>query len=207
MRVFAWDLSHGGLFVNLLADGHFLRWQTDGGLMPNWCFNRLTIDATTKGGKILANAFKPKYEDNDGNLYAKPFSDLMPCPKDLDIDAGFFGSGTERDEEMQKLYASNKEKYGYTHWYDWQIAKWGTKWDANVVEYDDSDPMEDIYVYFDTAWCPPVEFFRWFSEQYPDAIFEDEYDEEGMQFAGRVGANENGFFDESWDMEEENVSD
>jgi hypothetical protein len=173
--------------------------------MPNWCFNRLVIDTTTEGGQMLANAFKPKYEDDDGNLYAKPFSDLMPCPDELQIEAGFFGNDSEKSKEMQQLYDSNKEKFGYAHWYDWQIAKWGTKWDANICEYEDISPNE-VYVYFETAWSPPIEFFRWFADQHPDARFMDGYDEEGMQFEGRVGVEDDiGFIDESWDMEVQDV--
>ena len=45
--------------------------------MPNWCFNRLTIDTTSEGGKKLAEAFRPKYE-SEGELIARPFQDLLP---------------------------------------------------------------------------------------------------------------------------------
>jgi len=169
--------------------------------MPNWCYNRLCIDTTTEGGKILAAAFKPSKKDKNGYLYSTPFQDLRPCPEDLHCDAGFFGEGTEKEKEMLAIYAANKEKYGYAHWYDWQIANWGTKWDARVEDFQDDDP-EETFVYFDTAWCAPTEFFRYFSEKYPDARYEDEYDEEGMQFEGRVGMSDVGFFDESWDLEE-----
>lgn len=170
--------------------------------MPNWCYNRMSIDTTTQGGKILAEAFTPSKRDEDGNLYATPFQDLMPCPEELQIEAGFFGNDTEKHNEMQAIYKANKEKHGYEHWYDWQVAKWGVKWDARVEDFDDSDP-EQFYVYFETPWGAPIEFFRGFSEMYPDARFEDEYDEEGMQFEGKVGMSDIGFFDESWDMEEQ----
>ena len=169
--------------------------------MPNWCFNTLTIDTTTEGGKVLAEAFRPKYkyEDSD-DLYARPFQDLMPCPDELHVDAGFFGKDTDKDKEMQALYKANKAKYGYEHWYDWQIGNWGTKWDARVEDFDDDKPS-DVMVYFDTAWSPPTEFFKFFADKYPDARFENEYNEEGMQFEGRVGQSDLGFFDESWDTE------
>lgn len=172
--------------------------------MPNWCFNRMVIDATTEGGKILAEAFRPKYDrEDDGrvfkNDYARPFHDLMPCPPELEIQAGYFGEGTDKDKEMQALYASNKEKFGYAHWYDWQIANWGTKWDARVEDYQDEDPKE-VYVYFETAWSPPVDFLRWFTENHPDVIFENEYDEEGMSFEGKTAHDPvNGFQDECWE--------
>jgi hypothetical protein len=176
--------------------------------MPNWCFNRLVVDTTNESGKILAEAFRPKYDrEEDGrvikNDYAKPFGDLMPCPEELQIEAGYFGKGSAKDEEMQQLYASNKEKFGYAHWYDWQIASWGTKWDARVEDFQDDDP-EEFYIYFETAWSPPIEFFRWFSEKYPDVSFENEYDEEGMSFEGKCSNSADcGFHDECWDIEEE----
>jgi len=169
--------------------------------MPNWCFNTLTIDATTEGGKVLAEAFRPKYKHEDSDdLYARPFQDLMPCPDELHITAGYLGD-TEKEKELQALYDANKAKHGYAHWYDWQIANWGTKWDARVEEYDDSNADIEVYVYFDTAWNAPDEFFKFFADKYPDARFENEYNEEGMQFEGRVGQSDLGFFDESWDME------
>jgi len=168
--------------------------------MPNWCFNTLTIDATTEGGKVLAEAFRPKYKHEDSNnLYARPFQDLMPCPEELHITAGYSGD-KEKQTELEALYEANKAKHGYAHWYDWQIANWGTKWDARVEDYQDDNP-KDVMVYFDTAWSPPTEFFKFFADKYPDARFENEYNEEGMQFEGRVGQSDLGFFDESWDTE------
>lgn len=173
--------------------------------MPNWCYNRLTIDTTTEGGKILANAFKPTKIDDQGRLYATPFQDLLPCPDDLQVEAGFFGNDTEKSKEMDAIYKANIEKHGHAHWYDWRYANWGVKWDANVEEWDDQylDKDNEIYVCFETPWGAPIEFFKAFSEKYPDARFEDEYDEEGMQFEGRVGMSDVGFFEESWDMEQQ----
>jgi len=168
--------------------------------MPNWCFNTLTVDATTEGGKALVEAFRPKYkyEDSDG-LYARPFQDLMPCPDALHCDAGFFGEGTDKEKEMLAIYASNKANHGYAHWYDWQVANWGTKWDARVEDFQDENP-KDVMIYFDTAWSPPVEFLRWFSEKNPDVVFSMEYDEEGMFFEGKTTHDPvNGFRDDCWE--------
>lgn len=170
--------------------------------MPNWCLNTLTIDTSTNGGKILAEAFKPKYEDKDGQLYARPFQDLMPIPSDLEIESGFFGEGTDKQKEMDAKYKANKEKYGYKDWYEFCNAKWGTKWDAKVYEFDDGS--EEVYVQFDTAWCPPAEFFRWFADEHPDANFSNEYEEEGCAFQGVMGQSDGAFIDDCWEMEVEN---
>jgi hypothetical protein len=166
--------------------------------MPNWCYNNLTIDGTTKGGKILADAFRPKYKDEDGNLFANPFQDLMPIPEDLQIEAGYFGDGTDKNNEMQERYARNKEKYGHQHWYDWCIANWGTKWDARVEDFNAKN-INDICVYFETAWSPPLDFLSWFCEQHPDTVFSMHYDEEGCFFEGECYHNpDDGFNDDCW---------
>jgi hypothetical protein len=172
--------------------------------MPNWCFNTLSVNATNEAGKKLVEAFRPKYKYEDSNgLYARPFQDLMPCPEELHCDAGFFGEGTEKEKEMLALYASNKAKHGYAHWYDWQIANWGTKWDARVEDFQDDDPT-DVLIYFDTAWSPPIDFLRWYCEKHPDVVLSLTYDEEGMQFEGKATNDpETGFRDECWEPEVE----
>lgn len=168
--------------------------------MPNWCFNNLNIDSTTEGGKILADAFKPKYEDeNDeyARIYAKPMADLMPIPEDLQISA-IFGT-LENDPELAKRYADNIAKYGHAHWYDWCLVNWGTKWDCRVEDFNDDDP-KDVYVSFETAWTPPIEFLKWFVEKYPDTVLDMEYSEEGMFFEGRFNYSpDKGITDESWE--------
>jgi hypothetical protein len=163
--------------------------------MPNWCFNRLTIDTTSEGGKLLAEAFKPKHKRDDGSLDASPFQDLMPCPQEL-VDTE---SSLGRDPNPKQK--ANIQKYGFPDWYMWRIANWGTKWDARVGDYEDHNPNE-IYVQFETAWSPPENFFKWFVDQYPNAYFRNEYDEEGMAFEGYCeNSQAEGFVEESWDLD------
>jgi hypothetical protein len=161
--------------------------------MPNWCFNRLTVDTTSEGGKKLAEAFKPKYE-REGELYAQPFQDLMPCPKDLlDTPANL----AREHNDQQK---ANVEKYGFPDWYGWCVANWGTKWDARVVEFEDHNPNE-TYVMFETAWSPPENFFQVFVLANPDVYFRNEFDEEGMSYEGFCeNSQAEGYACESWDL-------
>lgn len=64
--------------------------------------------------------------------------------------------------------------------YDWSIENWGCKWDASVYEY--SLEPEHLYISFDTAWGPPIEFYNRLGEMgYQVKAF---YREEGMAFAG-----------------------
>jgi len=162
--------------------------------MPNWCFNRLTIDTTSEGGKKLAKAFEPKYKDENGRFYAQPFQDLMPCPKELvDTDSNL---GRDPNDKQK----ANIKKYGYPDWYMWRVANWGTKWDARVEEFEDFNPHE-TYVMFETAWSPPENFFKWFVSEYPDVYFRNEYDEEGMGFEGYCeNSQAEGFVEESWEF-------
>jgi hypothetical protein len=170
----------------------------------------MNIDATTEGGKILAEAFRPKYKVYNEYLKtdlleAHPMRDLMPIPKELEITAS---PGT-KDEELKKLYEANKAKYGAESWYDWCIGNWGTKWDARVEDFNDDDP-KDVYIYFETAWSPPTAFLEWFCSQHPDTIFNCEYDEEGMFFEGETSHHPDaGFQDNSWEpvQDEEEIDD
>lgn len=167
--------------------------------MPNWCFNYMNINVKNKSGKILAEAFRPKYKEYNeylkaDELYAKPFQDLLPCPEDLQITAT---SGNGITAELDEKYKANTAKYGYPNWYEWQINNWGTKWDARVTSYQESG--EWVNVNFETAWSPPVEFLRWFATQYPDVEFDNEYDEEGMFFEGKTTNDSDGFRDQCWE--------
>lgn len=55
-------------------------------------------------------------------------------------------------EYVQGFY--NLLKFDYKDWYDWSIAKWGTKWNAYQTE------IGKTYIKFDTAWSSPDSFFR-----------------------------------------------
>ena len=67
--------------------------------------------------------------------------------------------------------------------YEWSVQNWGVKWDVEgdtiqVVQEDD----DRIIVEFDTAWGPPIEFFKHL-ESLNYNVFAM-YHEEGMAFCG-----------------------
>ena len=74
-----------------------------------------------------------------------------------------------------KQLVENYQKYGYTTWYDWRNANWGTKWNACDTS------IEDGSVTFLTAWSEPEPIFKELSRRYPDkririeADYEDGY--------------------------------
>ena len=66
------------------------------------------------------------------------------------------------------------------NWYDWNVANWGTKWDVDVFLTEGLD--ESVTLSFESAWAPPIEFFRHLTEQgYNVKAY---YYESGMGFAG-----------------------
>lgn len=64
---------------------------------------------------------------------------------------------------------------GYTGWYEWSYAYWGTKWNSQHFEYIDDDAIQ-----FDTAWGAPEPVFRKFFEKYKDKEIEIWFADEGI---------------------------
>ena len=64
---------------------------------------------------------------------------------------------------------------GYTDWYEWSYAYWGTKWNSQHFEYIDDDAIQ-----FDTAWGAPEPVFRKFFEKYKDREIEIWFADEGI---------------------------
>lgn len=66
--------------------------------------------------------------------------------------------------------------------YAWSCTNWGTKWDANIIDWDREDD-NTLVIYFDSAWSPPIALYEHLTEQGwgVDAV----YHESGMGFAGQ----------------------
>lgn len=149
--------------------------------MPNWCSNRATITAITDEAKKLLTEYNQYLSTNDadGNKNSKFFHYFLPVPQDLIETTSGFLPGKE-GEELKKKERSNLEKYGHSNWYDFCIARWGTKWDCGL----DSNCINGDAIEFceDTAWGPPLEFYRHMEEL--GFKVEATYSEEGAGFYG-----------------------
>lgn len=53
-----------------------------------------------------------------------------------------------------RAYIDNYQKYGVLAWYDWCCQNWGTKWNACSGELQRDE--ENDFIFFDTAWSPPI---------------------------------------------------
>jgi hypothetical protein len=160
--------------------------------MPNWCFNNLTVSMHNESGKKLVQAFRDNHTDEKGEKFSSPLTDLYPCPEELMATEASF-------KEDDPKHLAMLVKYGYRHWYEWRLANWGTKWDCAEVQIIDEDESY-AQIRFDTAWCPPTNFFEWYAQQHPDVVFMNQYDEEGMGFEGyECHTPARGFVQESWE--------
>jgi hypothetical protein len=143
--------------------------------MPNWCNNHITVRGTDPAAiKRLADAF-------DAGEFC---GTVVPMPEELNITSGFLGDPVEQ-AELERKSKSNKEKYGYANWYDFNVANWGTKWEiggsGEVAEIDE-DGLS-FSAPFESAWSPPTQICEALAEQGFDVTLY--YYEPGMSFVGK----------------------
>ena len=138
--------------------------------MPNWCSNGLTLTHSDPAMIIRAQAALSR-----GEL----LQEFIPCPQDLiDTVSGF----VPEQEALEAKQAANRERYGYSTWYDFNVANWGTKWDVSDASVEVMD-ANTLKASFETAWAPPVAAY----EQLEELGFGVEafYYEPGMVFVGK----------------------
>jgi hypothetical protein len=142
--------------------------------MPNWCANTTTF--THEDPAQVARLIKAFNE-------SKLFNEFVTCPPALHESVEIGENYNERNEAKE---AANREEYGFSSWYDWNVTHWGTKWDVgeesdDFVQNGESDG-NSVTLTFDSAWSPPIAFYEamtdlgWKIKGY--------YYEPGMAFCG-----------------------
>lgn len=133
--------------------------------MPNWCYNNLTVVGPEK------DIIELREKEID-------FEYFYPTPTNLcDADGTIVGKDV----------------------IDWRTEHWGTKWNVsnlfikNIMKYTDVDgeEIEEIdtnilEAKFDTAWTPPVEFFKHYLRGHPECRIKLEYGVLEMNMSGLV---------------------
>lgn len=154
--------------------------------MPNWCSNNLTL--THDNPEMIKRAVAAF---TDGRL----LQEFVPCPQEL-LD----GTAPTGEAAAQ----ANIEKHGASDWYQWCIQNWGTKWDINneVGDTDESEDGRSVVMSFDTAWRPPLEFYRTMEDDLGFGV-KATYFEPGMSFVGKWDDGDN----EHYDIDPENLDD
>jgi hypothetical protein len=145
--------------------------------MPNWCTNTLEVHSTNverlkefKQAVLITNTENPDWDPQF------TFDTLLPTPPELlEIEPAF-----NQSENFALI-----EKYGASDWYTWRLSNWGTKWDTSIngISVDDE---QDLIVWFDTAWSPPVAWLEKIAPQFPELSFRMVYEEPGVNFCGFV---------------------
>lgn len=141
--------------------------------MPNWCDNNVTISHpdTTKMQALVEAINKGKFCDH-----------VIPMPEDLMITAGRVGEDDDPEQiELVRKTNENVKKYGAGNWYDFCLARWGTKWD---VDAHDTVTLDDKSISFGfySAWAPPIGVYEVLVEQGYEV--KANYYEPGVGFAG-----------------------
>jgi len=174
----------------------------NGSQMPNWTGNTLTVQAyCEEGKKALAHFVQTAMVPREGEEPRFSFEGHVPMPEALKIgsapaqkiktEEGLMNAlkdlqNPELNEHQKESLAKNIQQYqnlkqiGYSDWYSWSVAKWGTKWDAcdpDVVE----NTEEEFLVHFNTAWNAP---FMWLNtilknEEYLPLYIELVFENEG----------------------------
>ena len=149
--------------------------------MPNWCNNVVQVSHpdVSKMSALVES------------INAGKFCDFaIPVPESLQIVAGRVGDD-DKPEQIDLVEAENRNlaEHGYKNWYDFCVAKWGTKWDVEPYA-----PVElqgnEITFGFDSAWSPPCGVYEALEAQgFTVKAF---YYESGMAYAGIYS---NGFDD------------
>lgn len=72
--------------------------------------------------------------------------------------------------------------------YNWSCENWGTKWEADIIDWDQYDD-NTIWISFNSAWSPPINLYEYLVEEGWEV--EAFYHESGCAFCGKF-TNEDG---------------
>ena len=151
--------------------------------MPNWCSNHITIRGTNQ--REIAEIAEAMRE-------GRFCQSIIPTPEDLNREGSSTNGGPNADE-YDKIRAENTEKHGYSNWYDFQVAKWGTKWEVDCQDVEVEDDGLGVTTMFDSAWSPPMGI----AQELIDRGFEVTlyYYEPGMGFVGKFEDGYDDFYE------------
>ena len=164
--------------------------------MPNWCNNEVKV----YGEPEEIQKFVAHVKGKDGSTFS--FDSIIPMPDELRdtnspptimTEKEIAEHKKEQEIELEEFRLSYNpitqetsdrlvKQYGTNNWYDWCNKNWGTKWDADIIDYGQED--EEAWYDFDTAWCPPEPIYQRLVNLFPNLSISWFYREDGMQMAG-----------------------
>lgn len=156
--------------------------------MPNWVFNYLTIEGdegfVETVRKLLNQPFMTKVNgkwNSETRKYEEGMFDVFHSNPVF----AFWNIYKPSDEVIDEYFGNNSwDNNNPNHWYNWNIAHWGTKWDVAVSD-DEEYPNTELDFFddkthyrFQTAWSPPEEAIARLAWMYPQLTFTLNYEEE-----------------------------
>lgn len=155
--------------------------------MPNWCSNTVEIYHPDHAKlKALMEAFKE----------GKFCNHIIPVPESLHIVAGRVGDDNDPKQiALESQEKANIEQHGYATWYDFCVARWGTKWDITdeCGSAELADGANDVTITFESAWSPPTGVYEAMVEQgYSVRAY---YYEPGMAYCGIWWDGDDNYFE------------
>jgi len=180
--------------------------------MPNHTSNVLELLDKSLNLREILKPYTKLDEGDDMNSIS--FDKISPTPEELKgLDAPANVKTQEEIDVSWKKYNDNFEKlsehekslgrpfnlgmtqehsegliakYGFNNWYDWNVANWGTKWDAY-----DTYTFNEITTSFNTAWSPPIKAIQKLADL-TGHTFVLTYLGEGGEYIGRATCSPNG---------------
>ena len=114
--------------------------------MPNHITNIVSV-AGKQGLKTLLSRFLDFDAEEAGVL---DFKKVIPMPEAMGFRDENLPISPQSNTAIARAYESNERLYGFKNWYDWSVAKWGTKW--NCYEFSWVTEKKCTFL---TAWSTP----------------------------------------------------
>jgi hypothetical protein len=190
--------------------------------MPNWVYNRLSVEGNQHEVQEFVDKARKQNETRwlseqwirnaDGTNTSVPDTERkIEVELSPECELSFWNFIAPPEEVWDEYFGtvgfvegvgftgeSKENSDGSNGWYAWNLANWGTKWDAREVNLE-HDENEAIYT-FSTAWSIPEPVFRAMAEQHPTLSFTLGCEEEqgwGAEFSAKNGEV---YLDKEWDI-------
>ena len=139
--------------------------------MPNHVTHKLTCtgDPVVLDEMIKAISRAPGTLGEDDPGAVLDFERVIPSPPFL------FG---------ESLSTADQARHPNRNWYDWNRARWGTKWNGYRGSLESVAGGSEVVIRFQTAWSVPEPVLAELSFLFPELTFKAEFIDEGWNFAG-----------------------
>lgn len=157
--------------------------------MPNWCYNRLTVQGQQDELNRFVSAIKAVPQDglnDDVSDVGDPeayvwLNQLVP------LDPRSSATRTVKNQDGEDITFSvfaEPEQDGFDG-YAHAVERWGSKWGACRATIVDSSATK-VQIRFDSAWGPADKLIQTISGQFPTLVFGLSFTEEADFFAGYI---------------------